>query len=137
MSPSSILTSFLLLTPYFFGDTLVEFANNLSTIGYTIFFSNRLFIRLTIQLHATVKTKNKKTDMGIVIHKDSFLCSKINPNSNMEHINQKTTIPTNTQLCKNLYFTYRITTFPDEDFSSTEYGCLLRLNICNVVNKFL
>lgn len=75
------------------------------------------------------KTRTKKTDSGIAIHKDSCLCSQINSDRVMEHTNQKTTIPTNTQLCKNLYFTYRITTFPEEDFSSTEYGCLFRLNI--------
>ena len=113
----------------------MELANNLSTIGYTILFSSRIFIILTIPLHTTINARNKKTDSNIVIHNKFCICSHDNPNSITEHTNQKTIIPTNTQLCKNLYFTYRIITFPEDEFSSTVYGCLFRINIL-LYNKY-
>ncbi len=133
ISPSSIPTSILLFTLYFFDDIFVEFVNNLSTIGYTIFFSSRIFLRLTIPPHAAIKKTNNIKETMTAPSITSRLSPQIKPNTVTLNTNHKVTIARNPQLCKNLYFTYRITTSPDEDFSSTEYGCLFRLNICLAV----
>lgn len=44
IEPSSILISFLLFTQHFLEDSFVDLASNLSTIGYTIFFSRPRFL---------------------------------------------------------------------------------------------